>query len=120
MLLFIFGDVYNIFNKKKMLNQNFIIFFILFIFIYLFSFIGAFLRNKDYLIILIFLEIIFLTLNLIFLLISLLYDDLFGFIFTLFLIGLIAGESAIGLALIISFYRFNFKLLRSDIVRIKG
>lgn len=84
------------------------------------SFIGAFLLNKDYLIILIFLEIMFLIINLLFVIIAIIYDDFVGFLYSLILLGLIAGESAIGLALIITFFRFNFRLLRSNEVRIKG
>lgn len=100
---------------------NFFYYFIFFlVLIYFMSFIGAFLLNKDYLIILIFLEIMFLIINLLFVIIAIIYDDFVGFLYSLILLGLIAGESAIGLALIITFFRFNFRLLRSNEVRIKG
>ena len=50
-------------------------------------------------------ELMLLSLNLNFIIFSVYLDDLYGQIFSLFILTVAAGESAIGLAIIILYYR---------------
>lgn len=57
--------------------------------------------------VLIYLEILLLIINSIFVVFSVFYDDVFGQIFAFFLLTVAAGESALGLSLLVSFYRLR-------------
>jgi len=52
-------------------------------------------------------ELILLSLNLLFIYFSVYLDDLYGQIFSLFILTIAASESAIGLAIIIVYYRIR-------------
>ena len=61
------------------------------------------------------LEFILLMLNLNFIYFSLYLDDIYGQIFSLFILTVAAAESAIGLAIIIIYYKFlknNIKIIK--------
>jgi NADH-quinone oxidoreductase subunit K len=68
---------------------------------------GVFFNNKNFLMILIFIEIIFLGINLNFTIVSIFLDDVIGHIFILFILTIIAGESAIALSLFIMLYKLK-------------
>jgi len=81
----------------------------LFINILLF-FIGVFgiISNKrNILIVLMCIEFVFLSVNINFIIISMYLDDFYGQIFALFILTVAAAESAIGLAILISYYRIR-------------
>jgi len=81
----------------------------LFINILLF-FIGVFgiISNKrNILIVLMCIEFVFLSVNINFIVISMYLDDFYGQIFALFILTVAAAESAIGLAILISYYRIR-------------
>jgi NADH-quinone oxidoreductase subunit K len=59
-------------------------------------------------------ELILLSLNLNFILFSVYLDDIYGQIFSLFILTVAAGESALGLAIIIIFYRIRGNILFSQ------
>ena len=75
------------------------------IFLFMISSIGLVLNRKNVLITLMCIELVLLSLNLNFILFSVYLDDLYGQLFSLFILTVAAGESAIGLAIIIVYYR---------------
>jgi NADH-quinone oxidoreductase subunit K len=66
---------------------------------------GMLLTQKHLLIILLSLELLLLASNCNFVFFSLLLDDIFGQVFGLVILALAASETAIGLALLVLFYR---------------
>lgn len=68
---------------------------------------GAIFNKKNILIILIFIEIIFIGLNLNFVIISLYLDDIVGHLFVIFILTVAAGESAVILSLLILLFKFK-------------
>lgn len=56
-----------------------------------------------------------MSLNLIFILSSIYLDDISGQVFALFVLTVAGGESAIGLAILVSFYRLQ-SLISVDLV----
>jgi NADH-quinone oxidoreductase subunit K len=75
------------------------------IFLFIISSIGLVLNRKNVLITLMCIELVLLSLNLNFILFSVYLDDLYGQLFSLFILTVAASESAIGLAIIIVYYR---------------
>jgi len=68
---------------------------------------GLFLNRKHAIMILISLELLILSVNINFIISSIYLDDLFGIIYSLINLTSAASESAIGLALLILFYRIK-------------
>jgi len=68
---------------------------------------GLYLNRKHAIMILISLELLILSININFIISSIYLDDLFGLIYSLINLTSAASESAIGLALLISFYRIK-------------
>jgi len=66
-----------------------------------------FLSRQHFILVLIFLEILLLIINSILVIFSVFYDDIFGQVFAFFLLTIAAGESALGLSLLVSFYRLR-------------
>jgi len=85
------------------LITNFIIFFLGF-FTILFNY-------NTLLITLIGIELMLLSINLNFIIFSIYLDDIFGQICSLFILTIAAAESAIGLAILIIFFKLRFNLL---------
>jgi NADH-quinone oxidoreductase subunit K len=81
----------------KQLFVNFILFFL--------SIFGVVFNTKSVLITLICIELMLLSVNLNFALLSGYFDDLYGQLFSMFILVVAACESSIGLAIIISYYR---------------
>lgn len=88
-------------NKRIMfvvqLSINFLIFTI--------GLIGIIVHRRSVLFILICLELVLLSLSLSFVLFSVYFDDVYGQIFSFFILTVAAAESAVGLAIIIAYYR---------------
>lgn len=97
-------------------NLNFILLLTLLLFVI--GFIGLVLNRKNFLLVLISIEIILLAINLNFILFSVYFDDLVGQIFVLFILAIAAIESSIGLAILIIYYRVHNKIL-VDYIQIK-
>jgi NADH:ubiquinone oxidoreductase subunit K len=76
-------------------------------FLFFFSLIGIALNRRNILITLMAIELVLLNLNLNFILFSIYFEDLYGQIFSLFILTIAASESAIGLAIIILYYRIR-------------
>jgi|SRR5271156_3532015 len=68
---------------------------------------GMFLSRKHIIIILISLELIYIALSINFVVFSIFLDDILGQIFCLLILTVAAAESALGLALLIIYYRLR-------------
>lgn len=77
------------------------------IFLFFLGFLGILNNRKNLLYVLISLELILLCLNLNFVIFSLYLDDVYGQIFSLFILTVAAAESAVGLAIAILFFRLK-------------
>ena len=66
------------------------------------------------------LEMVFLAVNLNFIVFSVFLDDLFGQIFALYVIAIAGAEAAVGLALLICFYRLRNVIALDYISTLKG
>lgn len=88
--------------------------------LFLLNLIGFFYYLKNILKILIITELLMLFINLNLLITSISIDDLIGQIFTLFILAIIAAESAISLVIIINFYKKKNSINLEYINSIKG
>jgi len=88
--------------------------------IFVISLLGVIFNFQNVLIILMGIEILLLSTNLNFIFFSIYLDDLYGQIFSLFILTIAASESAIGLAIIISHYRSRGNILLNNITLLKG
>ena len=89
-------------------------------FLFLLGFSEILLNRQHYLFVLICIEIILLSINLSFLSISLQLDDFIGLIFAFFVLAIAAAEAAIGLAIIILYYRAKGNVLVSSLYALKS
>ena len=103
-----------------MLLINLNLFFIFSFFLFLIGFWGILILRTNVLVILMAIEIIFLSIILNFLGLSLLYNDLTLQIYVLFLLLIIATESALGLAILVVYYRFRGTIDLNAINNLKG
>lgn len=81
---------------------------------------GILSNRTNILIILMSIEIILLSSNLNFVVLSIYLDDFTGQIFSLFVLTVAAAESAIGLAVLILYYRIRNRILINEIATLKG
>lgn len=81
---------------------------------------GIFLTRKNFIIILMSIEIMLLAINLNFIIFSVYLDDLLGQVFALFVLTVAAAESAIGLAILILYYRLRGYITIDFMSTIKG
>lgn len=81
---------------------------------------GIFLNRKNVIIILMSIEIILLSVNLNFVAFSSALGDLMGQIFALFVLTVAAAESAIGLAILVVFFRNRGSIAVDDVSVMKG
>jgi len=83
--------------------------------VFLIGIVGMVINRRNVLIILMCIEMALLGLNLNFILFSIYFDDLYGQLFSLFILTVAAAESAIGLAIIIIYYRLRGAILMDQI-----
>jgi len=81
---------------------------------------GIFLNRKNVIIILMSVELILLAVNLNFVAFSSVLHDLVGQIFALFVLTVAAAEAAIGLAILVVFFRNRGSIAVEDINMMKG
>ncbi len=81
---------------------------------------GIVLNRKSIIHIIMCVEIVLLSLNLNFIVFSIYLDDLYGQIFALFVLTVAAAESAIGLALLIIYYRVRGSIAMNQVPALKG
>lgn len=72
---------------------------------------GFVFNRKNIILMLISIEIILLSLTILLLHTSILYEDIYGQIFAIFIIVIAAAESAIGLALLVNYYRLKGSII---------
>ena len=103
-----------------MVTTNIIYF--LFITTLLFSIgaIGLVLNRKNILIIIMSIELMLLSVNLNFIIFSIYLDDILGQLFVIFILTIAATESAIGLAILSSYYKVKNTILIDRIKKLKG
>ena len=82
--------------------------------------IGIFLNRKNLIVILMCIELLLLAVNINLVSFSIFLNDLSGQIFTLFILTVAAAEAAIGLAIIVVYYRNAGSIRVEDINTLKG
>ena len=82
--------------------------------------IGIFLNRKNVIVILMSIELILLAVNINLISFSIFSGDIIGQIFTMLLLSVAAAEAAIGLAIIVIFYRKKGSIRVEDIHEMKG
>jgi NADH-ubiquinone oxidoreductase chain 4L len=75
--------------------------------IFLIGILGFVLNRKNIILMLISIEIMLLSITLIILLNSTIFEDILGQIFSIYIIVIAAAESAIGLGILVAFYRLR-------------
>jgi len=81
---------------------------------------GIFLNRKNVIIILMSIELMLLSVNINFVAFSSFLHDLSGQVFTMFILTVAAAEAAIGLAILVSFFRNKGSIAVEDISALKG
>ena len=82
--------------------------------------IGIFLNRKNIIVILMCIELILLAVNINLVSFSVFFNDLTGQIFALFILTVAAAETAIGLAIIVAYYRNTGTVHVEEINSLKG
>ena len=82
--------------------------------------VGIFLNRKNIIVILMSIELILLAVNINLVSFSIYMNDLVGQIFTLFILTVAAAEAAIGLAIIVVYYRNSGTIRVEEIDKLKG
>tara|TARA_B100000029_G_scaffold506575_1_gene589568 strand:- start:416 stop:727 length:312 start_codon:yes stop_codon:yes gene_type:complete len=81
---------------------------------------GIFLNRKNVIVILMSIELILLAVNINLVSFSIYTQDLLGQIFTMFILAVAAAEAAIGLAIIVVYFRNKGSIKIEDISSMKG
>ena len=95
-------------------------FLVVSIVLFLIGILGIFLVKKNIIIILMSIELMLLAININFIIFSIYLNDLTGQIFSLFILTVAAAESAIGLAILVVYYRIKGIISINFINSIKG
>ncbi len=82
--------------------------------------VGIFLNRKNVIVILMSIELILLAVNINLVAFSIFINDLTGQIFTLFILTVAAAEAAIGLAIIVVYFRNSDTIRVEEIKNLKG
>lgn len=88
--------------------------------LFLFGMLGIFITRKNIIIILMSIELMLLAINVNFICYSVYLDDLVGQVFALFVLTVAAAESAVGLALLVAYYRVKGTVATLFINTLKG
>ncbi len=81
---------------------------------------GIFLNRKNVIVILMSVELILLSVNINLVAFSAYLNDMVGQVFTLFILTVAAGEAAIGLAILVVYFRNRGSIAVEDIHHMKG
>ena len=81
---------------------------------------GIFLNRKNVIVILMSIELILLSVNLNLVAFSAFLGDMVGQVFAMFVLTVAAGEAAIGLAILVIYFRSRGTIAVDDINRMKG
>lgn len=88
--------------------------------VFLLGLTGVFVTRKNIIVILMSIELMLLGINIGFVSFSIFLDDLVGQIFALFVLTVAAAESAIGLAILVAYYRVKGSVATLFINTLKG
>ena len=88
--------------------------------IFIIGIVGIFLNRKNVIVILMSIELILLAVNINLVAFSIFINDLSGQIFTLFILTVAAAEAAIGLAIIVVYFRNSDTIRVEEIKNLKG
>ena len=88
--------------------------------IFLIGIVGIFLNRKNVIVILMSIELILLAVNINLVSFSIYMNDISGQIFTLFILTVAAAEAAIGLAIIVVYFRNSGTIRVEEIDKLKG
>ena len=75
--------------------------------IFLIGILGFVLNRKNIILLLISIEIMLLAITFLVLIMSLSFDDILGQVFSIYIIAIAGAESAIGLGILVAFYRLR-------------
>lgn len=103
-----------------MSNYIIILLFIVSFFVYIIGFWGIFLTRNHIIIILVSLELMLLAVNFNFAVFSVLLEDIIGQVFIIYILTLAGAEVAIGLAILIIFYRIRGIISVNFLPTLKG
>ena len=103
-----------------MINISLVHYLLLAAIIFVIGVIGIFLNRKNVIIILMSIELILLAVNINLVSFSIFKQDLTGQIFAMFILTVAAAEAAIGLAIIVVYYRNKGSIRIEDISSLKG
>nr|WP_239555982.1 NADH-quinone oxidoreductase subunit NuoK [Sphingomonas sp. JUb134] len=81
---------------------------------------GIFLNRKNLIVLLMAIELILLSVNINFVAFSSYLGDLVGQVFAMFVLTVAAGEAAIGLAILVIYFRGRGSISVDDVNRMKG
>lgn len=101
-----------------MINQSRYLFVSMILF--LFGLSGIFLNRKNIIILLMSVELMLLSINFNFIIFSVFLDDILGQLFALLILTVAAAESAIGLAILVIYYRVRGTIAIEFIDLMKG
>nr|AHX02564.1 NADH dehydrogenase subunit 4L [Sebdenia flabellata] len=88
--------------------------------LFLISILGIFLNQKNILVMLMSLEMMFLAVSLNLIFSSICLDDIVGQIFSLLILTVAAAESSIGLAILVVYYRIRNMIAVELMILVKG
>ena len=88
--------------------------------LFVFGVFGIFLNRKNVIIILMSIELILASVNINFVVFSAYLGDLVGQVFAMFILTVAAAEAAIGLAILVCFYRLRKSIFIEDANTMKG
>jgi len=88
--------------------------------IFLLGVLGISLNKSNLIIILMSIELMLLSTSIIFIVTTMFYEQIMGQIFTLFILTIAAAESAIGLAIIVAYFRLRGKISIKLLNTLKG
>lgn len=89
-------------------------------FLFLIGVFGIITNRSNILIVLMCIELVLLSINLNFIVFSVYLDDVYGQIFSFFVLTIAAAESSIGLAIIILYYRVKGSIEILQTISLKG
>lgn len=90
------------------------------IFLFFFSIIGLVFAKHNFILVLVSLEIGFLAVSIIFTLSSFFTDDLYGQLFTIFILTIAGGESALAISFLVFLDRYGVGLNSDSVSSLKG
>jgi len=105
-------------RKKRMISQTRYLFVAMVLFLLGLS--GIFLNRQNIIILLMSIELMLLSINFNFIIFSVFLDDILGQLFALLVLTVAAAESAIGLAILVIYYRVRGTIAIEFINLMKG